>query len=244
MATAMKRKGLLFILSVFLCMPVCAAYAQAIPSSRRSRDAIARVRPSLEKELAGKNMRLGDPVYIRIFKESKELEVWLKTGGAFKLFNIYGICTYGWKGLGPKTKKGDGMAPEGFYFVSPGAMNPYSNFHLSFNLGYPNAYDRNRKRTGSALMVHGDCVSIGCYAMTDARIEEIYCLADAAFRGGQRFFRVHAFPFRMTDENMKKHEKSEHFEFWKNLKEGYDFFEENGMRPPDVQVRNGRYIFE
>ena len=133
--------------------------------------------------------------------------------------------------------------PEGFYFVTPGRLNPFSKFHLSFNLGYPNAYDRAHGRTGGALMVHGDCVSIGCYAMTDAGIEEIYALADAAFREGQPFFRVHVFPFRMTDENMARHEKSRWKDFWENLKEGYDFFERSG-RPPNVEVRGGRYVFE
>jgi murein L,D-transpeptidase YafK len=122
-------------------------------------------------------------------------------------------------------------------------MNPNSRFHLSFNLGYPNAYDQAYKRTGSALMVHGGRVSIGCFAMTDKKIEEIYALADGALRNGQRFFRVHCFPFRMTDENMKQHRSSEWISFWKNLKSGYDFFE-NTKLPPDVKVQNGMYVFE
>jgi murein L,D-transpeptidase YafK len=98
-------------------------------------------------------------------------------------------------------------------------------------------------RTGSALMVHGDCVSAGCYAMTNAKIEEIYMLADAALRHGQPFFRVHVFPFRMTAERMRGHQDSEWFPFWQNLKEGYDFFERKGW-PPNVLVRYKRYFFE
>jgi len=120
--------------------------------------------------------------------------------------------------LGPKFKQGDGQSPEGFYFVKPGQMNPYSSYHLSFDLGYPNTYDRAHGRTGDYLMVHGDCVSIGCYAMTDAGIEEIYTLMGAALKGGQPFVRVHAFPFPMTEENLKRHEGNKNIEFWKNLK--------------------------
>lgn len=92
-------------------------------------------------------------------------------------------------------------------------------------------------------MVHGSTVSIGCFAMTDPVIEEIYALADAALRGGQRFFRVHVFPFRTTDGNLAKHKRSKWYPFWKNLKEGYDFFEKSGG-PPNVLVKNRRYCFE
>ncbi|SVD61889.1 uncharacterized protein METZ01_LOCUS414743, partial [marine metagenome] len=163
----------------------------------RPEEAAKRVRPSMETALHAKGLRWGAPVFIRIFKEEKKLELWVDDGKVFKHFKTWPICKYSGT-LGPKLKEGDRQAPEGFYFVPRSRMNPRSRFHLSFNLGYPNAYDRAHKRTGSALMVHGNCVSIGCYAMTDAGIEEIYSLCDAALTNGQRFFRVHAFPFRMT----------------------------------------------
>jgi murein L,D-transpeptidase YafK len=218
--------------------------AQEIPSSARSRAAISRVKPILQKELSRAGFKWGTPIYTRIFKKTNELEIWLKDRNNFRLFKTYKICTYGWRYLGPKIKKGDGRAPEGFYYVTSQQMNPLSEFHLSFNLGYPNLYDRAHGRTGSALMVHGSCVSIGCYAMTDKGIEEIYALADASFRNGQRFFRVHIFPFRMTDNNMNKYKSSKWYKFWENLREGYDFFENNGHNPPNVKVKNKRYIFE
>lgn len=195
------------------------------------------------KKLADKDLEFGAPIFIRIFKKEMLFEVWLKKDTNFELFKTYPICTYGLGGLGPKIRKGDGKAPEGFYFVTPSRLNPVSNFHLSFNLGYPNNYDRHYGRTGSALMVHGSCVSIGCYAMTDSIIEEIFTLADAAFRNGQSFFRVHIFPFKMTNENMISCKVSEWYEFWSNLKEGYDFFESNKL-PPNVEVRNGKYVFD
>ena len=191
--------------------------------------------------MRAKGLRWGAPVFIRIFKEEKELELWVDDGKVFKHFKTWPICKYSGK-LGPKLKEGDQQAPEGFYFVPRSRMNPRSRFHLSFNLGYPNTYDRAHKRTGSALMVHGNCVSIGCYAMTNARIEEIYSLCDAALKGGQRFFRVHSFPFRMTEANMKRHAQSKWIEEWYNLKQGYDWFEKS-KRPPDTRVADRRYYF-
>jgi murein L,D-transpeptidase YafK len=215
-----------------------------IPSSSRSREAINRVGPGIAKELADKDIEYAAPIFIRIFKSEMTLEVWLRSETNYKLFRRYPICTYGSGGLGPKIREGDGKAPEGFYFVTPSLLNPVSRFHLSFNLGYPNSYDRHHGRTGSALMVHGSCVSIGCYAMTDSGIEEIFTLANAALRNGQSFFRVHIFPFKMNNENMQKHKGSEWYDFWSNLKEGYDFFETNNRIPPNVEVRGGRYVID
>ncbi len=212
-----------------------------VPSSPRSRAAIQRVRPGLKRGLSAKGLSLGAPIFVRIFKAQKVLEVWLEKGGVFVRFKTYSICTFSGR-LGPKLRVGDLQAPEGFYFVTPGRMNPRSQFHLSFNLGYPNAFDRAHGRTGSALMVHGDCVSIGCYAMTDTHIEEIYALADAALRKGQPFFRVHVFPFPMTRKNLRTHAHPRWSLFWENLKEGYDHFESH-KRPPNVEVKKARYVF-
>lgn len=214
-----------------------------VPSSARSRGAVKTVEPRMRAELEKAGLEYGAPVFMRIFKEEKELELWVKNGAGFELFKTYEVCTWGNGTLGPKTKKGDGQAPEGFYFVTPGRMNPYSDYHLSFNLGYPNQYDRYHGRTGGALMVHGECVSIGCYAMTNAGMNEIYAAADAAFRGGQRYFRVHIFPFRMTDDNVAAHAGGKWAGFWGNLRGGYEFFE-NSRVPPNVEVRNGLYVFE
>jgi len=230
----------MFVVALFVSGTVRAQTVD-IPSSRRSRAAIERVRPRLESALRAQGLRWGAPVFMRIFKGPKELEVWVESGGRFVRFQTYEVCSISGR-LGPKLRVGDGQGPEGFYFVRAAQLNPGSRFHLSFNLGYPNAYDRAHHRTGSALMVHGNCVSDGCYAMTDPGIEEIYALADAALRGGQPYFRVHVFPFRMTDENMRRHRDSEWNGFWENLREGYEFFERTG-RPPNVEVRAGRYVF-
>lgn len=236
-------KRIVFALAVLTIAYLTLQKAMAqVPTSTRARDAINSVRPGLESELERKGFRFGDPIFLRIFKKGGKLEVWVEKDGEYGLFKTYDICFFSGS-LGPKLRTGDLQSPEGFYFVNPQRLNPSSRFHLSFNLGYPNAYDRAHGRTGSAIMVHGNCVSIGCYAMTDARIEEIYALADAALRNGQSFFRVHVFPFRMTSENMRRYGKSRWIDFWENLKEGYDFFERE-KRPPNVVVSNGRYAFE
>ncbi|PID78483.1 MAG: 2-dehydro-3-deoxyphosphooctonate aldolase [Gammaproteobacteria bacterium] len=213
-----------------------------IPKSKRSINAVKKVTPIISRELTKEGLSLGSQVYIRIFKEEKVLELWVKSNNFFKLFKSYPICTFSGN-LGPKTRTGDYQAPEGFYFVKASNLNPYSNYHLSFNLGYPNRYEREKGYTGGALMVHGSCVSIGCYAMTDPIIEEIYTLVEAALSNGQPYFRVHAFPFRMTNENMEKHSSSKWFKYWENLQEGYLKFEEYEHIPPNVEVNNGKYIF-
>lgn len=195
--------------------------------------------PLLEAQLKLLNAKLGDRVFIRIFKEEQRLEMWVKVEGEFKLLKAYPICAYSGE-LGPKLKEGDGQAPEGFYRVYKSSLNPNSRFHLSFNLGFPNEYDRSHGRTGSYLMVHGNCVSIGCYAMTDAKIEEIYGLVEAALKEGQGYVPVHIFPFEMSDEKLAAFTEHEWYDFWSNLQEGYDYFELE-KRPPLVRAVNQRY---
>ncbi len=198
--------------------------------------------PAAKALLAQKGMREDAPMFVRIFKEESELEVWkAKADGRFHHFKTYPICTWSGK-LGPKFKQGDKQTPEGFYKVSARMMNPNSSYHLSFNIGYPNAYDRSLNRTGDFIMVHGDCKSAGCYAMTDALIEEIYALARESFAGGQEAFDLQAFPFRMTQANMKRHSRNRSYGFWrKNLYQGYRDFEVSQL-PPKVDVCERRYL--
>lgn len=183
-----------------------------------------------------------DPIFIRIFKKEAELEVWKRSSnGQYTLLKTYEICA--WSGeLGPKFKEGDRQAPEGFYKVTPAQMNPNSSFHLAFNLGFPNSYDKSHERTGSFLMVHGACSSAGCYSMEDAQIEEIYALAREAFLGGQKKFQVQAFPFRMTPQNMALFKDNSFMPFWRTLKVGYEHFQLTKV-PPKVDACNRGYIF-
>lgn len=197
----------------------------------------------LVKEIESKNMDKESPILVRLFKEESELEVWKQDReGRFALLKTYPICR--WSGeLGPKIKEGDRQAPEGFYTITPGQMNPNSQYYLSFDLGYPNAYDRAYGRTGAQLMVHGDCSSRGCYSMTDEQISEIYALGRDSFFGGQKSFQVQAYPFRMTAQNFAKHRNNPNIAFWKMLKKGNDHFEVSHLEPK-VNVCEKRYVFD
>ena len=182
------------------------------------------------------------PIFIRIFKEESQMEIWKQQDdGRFALLKSYSICKWSGK-LGPKKQEGDRQAPEGFYTVTRAQMNPDSNYYLSFNIGYPNAYDRSLGRTGSNLMVHGACSSSGCYSMTDEDAGEIFRLARDAFRGGQRAFEIQAFPFRMTPENLAKHRDDPNMDFWRMLKVGSDSFDLTHV-PPKVDVCDRHYVF-
>jgi murein L,D-transpeptidase YafK len=198
--------------------------------------------PEMVSLLEKKRMAKDTPILVRLYKEESELEVWKKdNSGQYALLKTYPICR--WSGeLGPKIREGDRQAPEGFYTITPGQMNPKSAYYLSFNLGYPNAFDRAHGRTGAHLMVHGDCSSRGCYSMTDEQIAEIYALGREAFFGGQKSFQVQAYPFRMTALNLAKHRNSPHLSFWKMLKQGSDHFE-LARQEPKVDVCEKRYVF-
>ena len=235
LASSAVRLIALLIAGVFLA--ACnGAFESALPKHERP------IPERIMKKMETKGMTVGAPILLRIFKEENVLEVWKKDHTSrYALLDTFEICKWSGK-LGPKFREGDRQAPEGFYHVNPGLMNPKSEYHLSFNMGFPNSYDRANGRTGSHLMIHGACSSAGCYSMTDQYAEEIYSLAREAFKGGQERFQIQAYPFRMTPENMVRHVGHPHFEFWKMLKEGNDHFEVTGL-PPKVDVCEKRYVF-
>lgn len=209
-------------------------------SSGRS---LAPIPPRTMALMSEKGMSKSDPILIRLYKKESELELWKRAGdGKYALLKSFPICR--WSGqLGPKRREGDRQAPEGFYTINPSQLNPNSAYYLSFDTGYPNAYDRAHNGTGSALMVHGSCSSRGCYAMTDEGISEVYALAREAIASGQRGFQFQAYPFRMTAENLARYRADPNMPFWKNLKTGSDHFELTG-REPRVAVCGGRYAFD
>jgi murein L,D-transpeptidase YafK len=178
-----------------------------------------------------------------VFKEEAELEVWKQdTAGRFQILKTYQICR--WSGdLGPKLWEGDRQTPEGFYTVTPELMNPHSNYYLAINIGFPNRFDKANRRDGSLLMIHGDCWSSGCYAMTDEQISEIYSLARDSFLGGRPSFQVQAYPFRLTPANLARHRNNPNLAFWKMLKIGNDHFEATHLEPK-VDVCNRHYVFD
>src|ERR1700746_1276198 len=206
----------------------------------------AKVTMELSRELLSllqqKRMPKYSPILVRVFKEEAELEVWKQdTTGHFQILKTYPICR--WSGdLGPKLHEGDRQAPEGFYTVTPELMNPNSNYYLAMNMGFPNSFDKANNRGGSLLMIHGDCSSSGCYAMTDEQISEIYSLARDSL-GGRPSFQVQAYPFRLTPANLAQHRNSPNLSFWKMLKVGNDHFETTHLEPK-VDVCNRRYVFD
>jgi murein L,D-transpeptidase YafK len=199
--------------------------------------------PELLSLLQQRKMPKHSPIVVRVFKEEAELEVWKQdSSGLFQILKTYPICR--WSGdLGPKLWEGDRQAPEGFYTITPELMNPNSDYYLAINTGYPNSFDKANKRDGSLLMIHGDCSSSGCYAMTDEQISEIYSLARDSFLGGRPSFQVQAYPFRLTPANLARHRNSPNLAFWKMLKIGNDHFETTHLEP-QVDVCNRLYVFD
>jgi murein L,D-transpeptidase YafK len=230
----------LILAIIVACLGGCssASYETKIKAAERT----GTVRPSTLSRMESLNMERAAPILIRIYKEDSTLEVWKQDRtGKFALLNSYPICKFSGH-LGPKIMEGDHQAPEGFYDITRGQMNPNSSEFLAFNTGYPNAYDRSLGRTGNFVMVHGGCASVGCYAMTDYEMEEIYGLADEAFNGGQDKIQLQAFPFRMTAENLASHAGDPNMPFWEMLKTGSDVFLAS-ERPPMVAVCDQRYVF-
>jgi murein L,D-transpeptidase YafK len=187
-----------------------------------------------------KQQLMGSPVYIQIFKEERTLELYVKMGEKFQLLDSYSICNYS-GGLGPKQRQGDFKSPEGFYNVTRSQLKPDSRFYKAINIGFPNEFDRQHGYQGQYLMIHGACVSVGCYAMTDTNIDEIFQFVTGALVFGQPSVQVSIYPFRMTDANMQRHKYSYYINFWKQLKPGYDYFMANNQ-PPGVSVISGNYV--
>jgi murein L,D-transpeptidase YafK len=230
------------VLTVALAAAVTPVTCLGETSKRLPAKATKKLPPELLLLLRQKNMPEHSPILMRVFKEEAELEVWKQDStGRFQLLKTYPICR--WSGdLGPKLWEGDGQTPEGFYTVTPELMNPHSNFYLSINIGYPNRFDKANTRDGSLLMIHGDCRSAGCFAMTDEQISEIYSLARDSFLG-RPSFQVQAYPFRLTPANLARHRNNPNLAFWKMLKIGNDHFEATQLEP-QVNVCNRRYVFD
>jgi len=220
------------------CVIACVLAAPALAAGK----AEAPVPAATMAIMVQKNMAPGAPILVRSYKKESVLEVWKQTReGRYALLKSFPICR--WSGqLGPKRRQGDRQSPEGFYAVTPRQMNPNSAYHLSFDTGYPNAYDRAQGASGSALMVHGVCSSAGCYAMTNSQIGEIYALARDALAAGQGAFQMQAYPFRMTAQNMANYRADPNIDFWRQLKEGADHFEATAQEPR-VSVVGARYAF-
>lgn len=238
LSTGFRRIALLAALASFAGLAACTDESR-LP--RNSRHYVA-LSPELTSLMSEKGMSRQSPILLRTYKKESELEVW-KVGrsGRYELLKTFPMCR--WSGqLGPKKREGDRQVPEGFYAITPQQLNPNSAYYLSFNIGYPNTYDRSFGRTGAHIMVHGACSSAGCFSMTDEQIADIYALTREAFGGGQQAVQLQSLPFRMSPENLAKFRADENMGFWKNLKEGADLFEVTKLEPK-VTVCSQRYVF-
>jgi len=244
----MYRTWLLCLLA--LCANGSIAAAQEIFETSKSQEITERVGLRLEAEFEEAGLQWGAPVFLRLFKaryahdyrKASWLEVWVETQEEYKLFKDYPVCALMSSERGPKQEEHDTRSPEGFYEIYPESLAPWSVFHLAINIGYPNALDQALERTGDAIMIHGGCASVGCFAMTDEGIEDIYTIIEAALRAGQESIPVHIFPYLM-DRTYNLDYLAEH-DPWRGFREtlvpGYQFFVDNG-RPPRVLVRNNHY---
>lgn len=213
----------------------------------RVREAFARKEETLKVVFAEKKIPFPPArLFLRALKAERILELWAAgPEGPFALAKEFPICNFS-GGPGPKRREGDAQVPEGFYHIA--RFNPQSRFLLSLGLSYPNASDRilgARGRLGGDIFIHGNCVSIGCLAMTDDLIREIYAAAVLARAAGQKNIPVHVFPTRLNEAGLARLEKAkpELSTFWRDLKVGYDLFEKFRL-PPEPRVdAKGRYVF-
>lgn len=195
-----------------------------------------------------KNLKYeGFTLFIRGFKKEKKLEIWVKESGKenYSLLTEYDFCATSGT-LGPKRREGDGQIPEGIYSINH--FNPLSNFHLSLGINYPNKSDRvfaDKVHPGSAIYIHGNCVTIGCIPITDDKIKELYILGVEAKNNGQDEIPVHIFPTKLTEPNLQLIKKttpeSETQALWTNLKDIYtDFESEHKLRKVAINGK-GKY---
>jgi murein L,D-transpeptidase YafK len=217
-----------FILFFLLALTLLPASASVNP------DKLSPTLTPAKQSLAGR------PVYLRIFKEESQVELYVLRNKRYQLVETYPICRYS-GGLGPKKRENDLRSPEGFYQTDANSLNPNSRFHLSFNIGYPNPFDASHGYTGNLLMIHGGCVSEGCYAIGDNNIEELFYFINQAINHGQETVDIHIFPFKMSESNLSRHRLSEHYDFWRQLKPAFDYFEKNKM-PPFIYISEGKYF--
>jgi murein L,D-transpeptidase YafK len=235
----MMKKNLSIYVFALSCLFLNACAPNQLSTQSRINNVKIQRLSGVKTELKSKGFILGNKVFMRIHKQEAVLELFIFKNDKYEIFNTYPICKFSGN-LGPKQKEGDKQAPEGLYWVKKEQLNPNSDYHLAFNLGYPNSYDLSLGRTGSYLMVHGNCVSIGCYAMTDKAIEEIYIIAEAALKNGQKEFGVLALPFKMNSENLEANKNNQWSNFWQELQK-IDAYFSKSYNVPKVNANNGHY---
>lgn len=254
MKTLFRRSGCILMLTLLVSLSCFSqnAFVGGQKPTYKAAAQLSKMEDSLKKQFEKQNLAWPpQSLYIRSFKYDRQLEVWVKSdiSKPYQLFKTYKVCMQSGT-MGPKRMEGDYQVPEGFYHINE--FNPNSNYHLSLGLNYPNASDRilsDSTRPGSAIYIHGNCVSTGCIAISDVPIEEVYILASNAKQQGQEFIPVHVFPVRY---NVKKSldylqntikDNAYLQQFNKNIREAFEYFEVKKEIPIIMVNRKGEYVF-
>ncbi|MFO7869393.1 MAG: L,D-transpeptidase family protein [Bacteroidales bacterium] len=187
-------------------------------------------------------------IYLRAFKNEKQIELWGKNNSDTKytLITTYTICRTSGK-AGPKRKQGDFQIPEGFYHINK--FNPYSSYYLSLGINYPNTSDNilgNKENIGGDIFIHGSCVTVGCLPITNEQIKELYIFCVEARNNGQMTIPITIFPAKLTQEKFKqlseKHNSNPNIiGLWTDLKKGYDIFNSTNRLPTISFLQTGRH---
>ena len=243
------------IRTCFLLFPAVLLLTAASLSFKSEQKKYPRVKSAYEeketaitRQLAAKGIKIKEPVqiYLRAFKEEALIELWAKnnTSKTFQLIDSFEICSMSGT-IGPKRKQGDRQVPEGFYHID--RFNPASSFHLSLGINYPNASDKiigkANSNLGCDIFIHGSCVSIGCMAITDDQINELYIYCVEAYNGGQTKIPVTIFPARLilTNYNRLIRQMPEQKALWTELQTAYTLFNTSKKLPNVSFLENGRH---
>ncbi len=223
----------------------CMAGFQDATAARRiersSASIVAAREGLLAAEFAAKGLKLGSPVFIRIYKQNSKMELWVQQGARYVLFKTYGICRWA-GGLGPKMYEGDRQSPEGLYHISSEDLIVNPRWHRAMNINYPNQFDVVNGRGGSGILIHGKCGSVGCFAIQDANVEEVYDAVRAALHNGQSNIPVLALPFRFAKYAPTVEDTMNMNDFWSDLRRADLLFDRDRL-PPVAYVCDGRYFF-
>lgn len=245
----MITQGKLLLISVMLLTSSEESFKDSQLKHERVKSAFTEKAGAVKDLFEAKGFTFSAPkLFIRAFKTEQQVEVWVMDKDIYKLLVTYPFCTTSGN-IGPKRKEGDLQIPEGIYYINH--FNPYSTFHLSLGINYPNASDRilsDKQHPGGAIYIHGNCVSIGCIPITDDKIKELYVMAVEARNGGQEKIPVHIFPARLdrnvVENLVRLHKPTAEVElFWKNLQTIYADFDST-KKPRTVKVdQRGDYYF-
>ncbi len=251
MKKLLLKSIILFLLHSCTTIAVCAQSSYGPKLILKTPDGFSKMEDSVKKQFEKLNLTWPpQQMYVRSFKYDRQLEVWVKAkdNEPYKLFKTYKVCQQS-GATGPKRVEGDYQVPEGFYYINE--FNPNSNYHLALGLNYPNASDRilsDQNRPGSAIYIHGNCVSTGCIPLTDGPIEELYFIASNVRTQGQEFIPVHVFPVRYNNQKsmeflqtaIKDNQNLQHFNT--NIKEVYEYFELKKQLPVIMVNKKGDYV--